>query len=377
MIKLLFADDDTEFRKRFSMFLAKRCRDISVSVSGSDALDSGNLSGFEMVLAGKVPADRAEQVFFSGSAEDKDDDFMFLFSDLFPDEVKKIYRYQPADVILLELMAFWKEGRDMPGSEKYGGNFELTHGAIYNDTDTVYVCGFDGGCGKTTVSILLAKAASVYFGRKVLVMSRGYLSDLYDHFRDKDTEGSMDLGILLMNFVKDKNVIPEDHLLTDSTGVCCLRRSQGDPDGYDDLSEKEFEAFIDYVKSWNLFDLFIIDLNGSCRNNIHLLSGADRKTVMVRDMRRLMYRTENIWYLEMFSGITPIIVENCAVQRDKDPVFISEDQLEMEGKEEIEVYYSPESIYVSDGTICVDLSGSLGRCGAALYRKLFLERSAE
>jgi len=289
---------------------------------------------------------------------------------------RRIVMYQSAENILSEIMAFWKEMRKDSDPYKNGGGSDLTYEPEVHDKDTeiVYVCGFYGGCGKTTVALLLAKAAAVYFGMKALVINSGGLSDIYDFFEDEKSDG-LDLGIMLMNFVKGKKVILQDHMMKDRTGVYCFRRNQMIEDGYDDLSDKEFCDFIEYIRSCNAFDLIIIDVNDSSRRKYEDIFKGDSRIVMVKDMRRQFFRTENIWYKKMFHGIEPVIVENYSIRREKDPVFLSEADIDIEEHEEVSFYYSPESFSLKDGLPHIDLSGSLGQCGAALYRKLFSERS--
>ncbi len=368
-INILFAERDPDFRERLSRYMVEKLRDISLTICDDKFDTAESPENFQLIVADESL--KSELSSFLGE-KDTDIRIIYLVSDERNIEADKqlIYRYQSAGEILSEIVA-------EIGIIKNGSNTKISHSRYAADKracKTVYVCGFSGGCGKTAVSMVLAKSASVFYGQKVLVISTGRIPDVNEYFCS-DTEQEADMGILLLNLNKRKCLEPGRYLLTDDTGISCIKACEDDFLCLDNLSTDEFISFIEYITEWDIFDLIIIDVKDISRMALGEIFKEEDSIVTVKDARRLSYKSENMQFRNVFSGYEPVIVENFVMPVKKDGIFISEAELDAETDENLKFIYEPESFSVESGQIQIDISGELGKCGALLYRKLFLEGS--
>ena len=349
--------------------MAEKLRDISLTICDDKFDTAESPDSFQLIMADESL--KGELSSFLGE-KDADIRIVYLVSDErnIEDDKDHIYRYQSAGEILSEIVA-------EIDNIKNSSNIKISHSSYAADKrvcKTVYVCGFSGGCGKTAVSMILAKSASVFYGQKVLVISTGRIPDVNEYF-SSDIEQGADMGILLLNLNKRKCADPGRYLLKDDTGISCIKACEDDVLCLDNLSKDEFRSFIEYITQWDIFDLIIVDVKDIGRMSFEDILKAEDRIVTVKDARRLSYKSENMQYRTVFSGYEPVIVENFITPVKKDGIFISEAELEIDTDENLKFIYEPEAFSVESGQIHIDISGELGKCGALLYRKLFLEGS--
>ena len=368
----MLADDDSEFRSRFSMYLIENLNDISLTACDSRIDTVEKSERFDMVISDENSKAKVVKLMEESGFSRK---VAYLVKDIkaADDGNSNIYRYQPAKMILQKIMAIADSYDDNAVIGDFGGFSDIT-------ADNVYICGLSGGCGKTTVSIIFARIAALYFGRKVLVIGTDKNTDLKYYFREKNDINQCDIDILLMNFIRGIKTDLTKYLLQDDTGVSCLRCSTRGFTGISELDFRKFKDFLSYLCESNLFDLIVVDFQDITGDIFRQLSDSREKIVTVKDIRRINHivsvdSMHSDGYMDDVNAF--VVVENFCQKRDKKPVFISEEDIAEEeyiasNQDMVRFYISPESFQTQDNHMEINLSDELSQSGVSLYRKLFI-----
>ncbi len=300
-INVLLMDNDQDFRKRFSAYVAAYCSHISLTLT--DGTAGGNLPEWlekdpDLILV-DAESGLAEKLAAAGLGG--------RTVVLLPKEpggksvdeqgVRYIFKYISASALISSI----------PEMAAGFGQVKICR----KNADALMmaaVTGYYGGCGRTGFSIALAKMNRILRERTALVISTEKFPDIDDYFPNR-TGFVSDSNLLLLNHLSGLSPEPARFLLEDECGIFALAPPSDGPSDINDLTEEDMEGFLQRIRNWELFDSVIVDTGcGDHRLDRFIFNNADYVFVL-HDRRRMPGRSERRWLDKLYQSIerTPVI----------------------------------------------------------------------
>ncbi len=361
-MRLLIIDNDADFRRRFSGYIASGCSDVSITVGGEEAARSEVMQGADHIICDEnISAQALTDVIASGvrctllcSSRELAGERHYTTSSESLLKNDNVFKFQSAADIIRSVPELYEQA---------------AVSGYFNDTgrgmSVICVSGMTGGCGRTSFSLALARLIRQKSGEGVLVTGTAQMTDLYDYFNDIAAPGSADMDLLLLNYASGARTDPAAYLINDEYGVSCIRPAA---DGISDLSSmtaEELAGFIAYIRSWNIFGTVIFDMDGRFDERSKCIYESADVIYTLHDDRRCPFGTEEIWreWLAREAGadadkrICSILnydMSGGAVDR----IFYDEGSLRSERLYSYCLPADPDSFFMKDGRADVSMSGA-------------------
>ncbi len=387
-MRLLIIDNDADFRRRFSGYIASGCSDVSITVGGEEAVCDTVMQGADHIIcdegisaqafsavirsgirctvlrgSGELAGERHYMAsyagFNSGGANCGDHAFEVAAHDDIHENSRalkndNIFKFQSAADIIRSIPELYEQAAvsGFLSDERRG-------------TSVICVSGMTGGCGRTSFAIALARLIRQKTGGGVLVTGMAQMSDIYNYFTDTGAPGSADMNLLLLNYASGVRTEPSAYLINDEYGVSCVRPAA---DGVSDLSSMtadELAGFVDHIRSWNIFGTLIFDMDGRFDERSSCLYETADVIYALHDDRRCPFGAEDIWreWLAREAGgesdkrIYPVLnydMSGGAVDR----IFYDEGALRSEKIYAYCLPADPDSFFIKDGRADISMSGA-------------------
>ena len=360
---MLIIDNDADFRRRFSGYIASGCSDVSITVGGEESVRNEMMQGMDHIICDEgISAQSLAAVTSSGirctvlrSSEDECDQHHYE-----PDDQEaalkndNVFKFRSAADIIRSIPELYEQAAV--------SGFINDAGSVMS---VVCVSGMTGGCGRTSFSIALSRLIRQKTGEGVLVISMGQMSDIYNYFKDTAAPDSADMNLLLLNYASGSSTDPAAYLINDEYGISYIRPSV---DGISDLSSMtsaELSGFLSYIRSWNIFGTVIFDMDGRFDERSSCLYESADIIYALHDDRRCPFGAEEIWreWLAREAGVNGqnriyyilnYDMSGGAVNR----IFYDEGSLRSEKIYTYCLPADPESFYIKDGRADVSMSGA-------------------
>lgn len=377
---MLIIDNDADFRRRFSQFIASGCSDIAITVGGEENADAALFQGADHVIFDeKVSESVISEVLKSGvrctmmrGSEEKEAaaDFMAAVTAAAgPDvEVKadSVFKFQSVVNIIRSIP-------EMRDSAAFFGLMPEMRGSM----SVICVSGMTGGCGRTSFSLALARMIRQKTGEGVLVIGVSQMTDMYNYFTDTGISGSADMNLLLLNYASGSRVNASAYLLSDDYGVSCIRPPHDGMSDFTSLTAEELAGFISYIRAWNIFGAVIFDMDGRFDERSGCLYENADIVYTIHDDRRCPFGAEDIWrdWLRRESGghgaekICSVLnydLSGGAVNR----IFFDEDSMRSEKMYDFCLPADPDSFFLKNGKADISMSGAFAAAMENIYREM-------
>lgn len=392
-MRVLMIDDDNDFRKRFSGYIAACCRDVSITACGEDSEYETMLQSADIIIADDSVSEKARSIISDSdcdivfltdtnllqNAESHDlhgsndysadytdmDKYGILAKDIKHKRIRYVFKYQSAAMIIKSIPSLWEL------------RTETQEAAVSGEKLTIAcVTGFSGGSGKTSFSLIAARLVKEKTHKGVLLIGTDCISDISDYFYGSSTESSSDMNLLLLNYASSISAEISDFLITDRYGVSCIRNPSDGISDFSSLSADDTEGFLKYINSWNLFGTVIFDMDHSSNErNRSILKNADVIFVMC-DSRRPIFNegsAEDKWMKTLYDsgGKSKIIrINNFDISSDSLSGVSNYD--EFFKNEEITEYRLPmekKGIMKNDYHYDINMSGRFAAAAGDLIRR--------
>ena len=297
----MLLDDDVDFRKRFSSYVAANCSHIALSLTDGSAggdlqrwlekdpdlvlMDAGSGLLEELIAARR--ADRTVVLLPREPGGKSVDD----------QGVRYIFKYIGASSLISSVPELASGFGQVKICRKNAGDMLLSA-----------VTGFFGGCGKTSFAVALARLNRTQRERTTLLISTELYPDLEGFFPNGAGMVS-DSNLLLLNHLSGFRVTPARFLLEDSCGVFALAPPAGGPSDLNDLTEEDMAGLLEKIRDWDMFDSIVFDTGrGDHRLDRFLFNNADSMFIL-HDARRAADRAEKRWLEKLYQSVerTPVI----------------------------------------------------------------------
>jgi len=362
-MKVLLIDDDLEFRKRFSNYIAVNCDAIMLSVTGGsvDKQDVKRMiSESELVLIDEktegfdefFSEGIGEWVVLTGRKQEIDRSTAFAEEDaayktggnmlagnkdkIGDSNCTYVYKFQSAPDIL----------RSIPQLALYA-DISASHKFSSSKMSIAVVSGFSGGCGRTGLALTLARFNQQKMKKNTLVISLAQISDINDYFiyngrykagyeflggnigNIRDPGFKQDINMLLLNFVSGASVNPAKFIIKEGSGVSTFILPSDLKNDIVDLDGIHMKRFIKYIDSWQLFDTVIFDMdNGLNDKNLAVYEVAD-KIFLLSNAGRYKKNSEILWEELIMgrSGVSGVfkIMNFCGETNTRDHILLDEE----------------------------------------------------
>jgi hypothetical protein len=361
-MRLLILDNDKDFRRRFSGYIAGGCSDISITVGGDDDSLDMMLQGIDHVIYDESVSDSAmscikgsgvRSTMLTGDEEVK--------KTMISDGMNCVFKYQSAYGIVRGIPDICEQ------LTLSGGITDLKE-----DMSVICVSGFSGGCGRTSFSLALARMIRQKTGEGVLVINTSPMSDLYNYFSDINYAKGADMNLLLLNFASGSRVNSSAYMMNDSYGVSCIRPPADYMSDFSSLTADEISGFTEYIREWNVFSTVIFDMDGSIdERSLRLCEQAD-SLFIIHDDRRHPSGVEDIWLEKIMSANDPdkvyrilnYDISGGAVDR----IFFDEESLRTETLYDYCLPADPDSFFMREGCADISMSGAFAAAVGAVYK---------
>ena len=358
-MRLLIIDNDADFRRRFSGYIASACSDIAITVGGEEAAKDAVMQGADHIICYEdVSAEALSAVISSGvrctvlrESEEQGAQKHHKINENTP-RSDNVLKFQRADSILRSIPELYELAA-------LSGSFDDARSGM----SVICVSGMTGGSGRTSFSLALARLLRQKSGEGVLVIGTAQMTDIYNYFTDVGAPQSADINLLLLNYASGARADPSVYLINDEYGVSCIRPSA---DGMSDLSSMtadELSGFIEYVRGWNIFGTVIFDMDGRFDERSRCLYAGADIIYALHDDRRCPFGSEEIWreWLDREAGADKKIrrilnydMSGGAVNR----IFFDEDSLRSEKIYDHCLPADPDSFFINNGRADISMSGA-------------------
>lgn len=349
-MRLMIVDNDGDFRRRFSGYIASGCSNVSIT-----ACDEGDGVGllaqpYDLILCDDGVSPRFRQALL---ASEKNCRWLSRSQEESAggrDSCTGIYKYQSAGGILRSIPELWEKSV-MTGLFADSGERHTL----------IAVSGFSGGCGRTAFAVALGRLVRQKTGQGVLILSMKPVSDLYDYF-PADSRPSADINLLLLNYASGTSVNSGAFVITDSYGVSVIRPPSQQGSDLPFLSAAELQGFLSYIREWNCFQTVILDME-ELLNEAHcsVYEKADH-IFLLHDDRRFRSGAEEAWVAKVCAaaGKTPVRrILNFDPGGDfEERIFFDEESLNQDKPWDFVLPVDPDSFYAQEGRIEISLSGA-------------------
>ena len=358
-LRLLIIDNDADFRRRFSGYIASACSDIAITVGGEEAAKDAVMQGADHIICYEdVSAEALSAVISSGvrctvlrESEEQGAQKHHKINENTP-RSDNVLKFQRADSILRSIPELYELAA-------LSGSFDDARSGM----SVICVSGMTGGSGRTSFSLALARLLRQKSGEGVLVIGTAQMTDIYNYFTDAGAPQSADINLLLLNYASGARADPSVYLINDEYGVSCIRPSA---DGMSDLSSMtadELSGFIEYVRGWNIFGTVIFDMDGRFDERSRCLYAGADVIYALHDDRRCPFGSEEIWreWLDREAGADNKIrrilnydMSGGAVNR----IFFDEESLRSEKIYDHCLPADPDSFFINNGRADISMSGA-------------------
>lgn len=364
-MRLMIVDNDGDFRRRFSGYIASGCRDVSITAGGEEDGMEQLFPSQDLILCDeKVSLPFREALLASGTrcrwlmrAQDE--------GGMFQGDPSGIYKYQSACEILRSIPELYEQAA-------VAGLFARQP----KQSLLIGVSGFSGGCGRTSFAVTLGRLLRQRTGQGVLLLSMKPVSDLYDYF-PQDTRSAADMNLLLLNYASATRVNAGAFLISDAFGVSVIRPPAHLVSDAASLSAAELQGFLSYVGQWNQFQTIIIDME-------ELLDEAHRSIYekadhifVIHDDRRHPAGVEEEWFQKVrdAAGETPVrrILNYDDSGAVAERIFFDEESLRPEKLWDSFLPVDPDSFFLKDGRNEISMSGAFSAAVSAICKGLMQE----
>lgn len=395
-MRLLIIDNDADFRRRFSGFIASGCSDIAITVGDEEAMDAAALQGADHIICDEnVSENVISEVLGSGirctfllgndenisgneSSPDNIKKYMFSAAAAIADTAVKadgVYKFQSAVNIINSI----PEIRDQAA-------FLGLMPDLRSSMSVMCVSGMTGGCGRTSFALALARMLRQKTGEGVLMIGMSQMTDIYNYFTDTGISGSADINLLLLNYASGSRVNASAYLISDDYGVSCIRPPRDGMSDLTSLTAEELAGFISYIRAWNIFGAVIFDMDGRFdERSRYLYKNADI-IYALHDDRRCPFGVEEIWRewlahetkeessdgagtglgAERICRILNFDMSGGAVNR----IFFDEESLKTEKIYDFCLPADPDSFFVKNGRADISMSGAFAAAVGHVYKEL-------
>lgn len=360
-MNVLLIEDDDDFRKRFSDYLAAGLNGIVLtSVSSLSQLDEGIAGDADVILIAEEPQ-AVEQLKRSGLTDrtvvldSRSETEFFVRSD----GIRCVNKYQRASAIISSVAELSDAAVSTP-SRRTGGSMEK-----------ICVTGFAGGCGRTSLSLMYARMLKRNKSRNPVILPVGRFGNLNEYFRNCHLKS--DLNLLLLNLTSGFKVTPQRFLAEDDFGVSAFVMPDTACDMVD-LSREEVNQLIEEVQSWGFFDSLILDVNPQSDPVSRSFIQAADKVLILHDQKRGIRRAERAWMdqlHEMKGRDIFHVMNNAAANLLNGEIYLDEQNDSQEFPELIcRIPEDSGSFFFRDGIREISLSGHFAGCAAEIAERI-------
>lgn len=290
----MLLDDDMDFRRRFSDYLAVNCSHVSLLLA--DGRAGGNLPIWLRKKPDLVLVDAGSAILEELIAVHPGNHIVVLL----PSEsdgrkmddqgIRYVFKYSRASSLIASI------------PELAGGMDEVR--IMRNTGDSMMlaaITGFCGGCGRTSFAVMLARLNRKLQDRIALLISTERYPDIDVFFPETDGFVS-DSNLLLLNQLSGLRVQPSRFLLQDDCGIFTLSPPSEGSSDINDLDEDDMADFLECIREWDMFDSVIFDTGmGDHALDRFLYNNADQ-VFMVHDARRPRTGAERRWMEQLYQS---------------------------------------------------------------------------
>lgn len=374
----MIIDNDVDFRRRFSGYIASGCGGIAITVGGEEAAEDTVMQGADHIICDEnisaealtaVTGSGVRCTLLRGGTPDAGRTIEKSAGNAAEQEHHEVFKFQSAADIIRAIPELYEQAA-------VSGFMSDARGGM----SVICVTGMTGGCGRTSFSMTLARLLRQKKGENVLVIGTAQMTDLYNYFSDKaSSSGGADMDLLLLNYASGVRVDPSAYLISDEYGVSCVRSS---PDGASDflsMTAEELAGFISYIRGWNIFGAVIFDMDGRFDERSRCLYESADAIYAIHDDRRCPFGAEDIWRdrLAREAGTEGDTSKNInyilnydmsggAVNR----IFYDEESLRSEKLYDSCLPADPDSFFIKDGRADVSMSGPYAAAVDGICRRM-------